>query len=69
MPLIADRKVADQLDRSLRTLARWDRGEKGTPEGWPRPIRLNRRKYRDVQAFEAFVKALPTTPPRREVGQ
>jgi hypothetical protein len=56
--LVSDRKVADQLDRSLRTLARWDRGEKGTPAGWPKAIRLNRRKYRDAEAFERFVKAL-----------
>jgi hypothetical protein len=56
--LVSDRRVADQLDRSLRTLARWDRGEKGTPPGWPRPIRLNRRKYRDAEAFEAFLQTL-----------
>ena len=41
--LIPDRQVAKDLGRSLRTLARWD--EK--PElGFPRPIVINKRKYR-----------------------
>ena len=58
MAMVPDRVVAAELDRSLRTLDRWDRGQEGTPPGWPRPIKFNRRKYRDADAFKAFMDGL-----------
>jgi hypothetical protein len=51
--LIPDPQVARDLGRSLRTLARWD--EK--PElGFPRPIVINRRKYRGADELAAWLR-------------
>ena len=50
---IPDPQVARDLGRSLRTLARWDK----TPElKFPRPIPINKRKYRDAEELAAWLK-------------
>jgi hypothetical protein len=51
--LIPDPQVARDLGRGLRTLARWD----ARPElGFPPPIRINRRKFRDAEKVAAWLR-------------
>jgi len=53
--LIPDPLVARQrYNRNLRTLARWD----DRPElGFPPPIKINGRNYRDAEALDAWDRA------------
>ena len=54
MALIPDPKVARRYGVVARTIARWD----DRPElGFPRPTRINGRKYRDEQQLDAWDKA------------
>jgi hypothetical protein len=49
--LIPDPQVADDFGVCLKTLGRWDQ----TPElGFPPPIYVRKRKYRDEGALEDF---------------
>jgi hypothetical protein len=51
---LADRQVAQRYDVSVRTLERWDL----KPElGFPKPIRINGRRYRDLAELEAWERA------------
>ena len=51
---LADRQVAQRYDVSVRTLERWDL----KPElGFPKPIRINGRRYRDLAELEALERA------------
>jgi len=48
---LADRQVAQRYDVSVRTLERWDL----KPElGFPKPIRINGRRYRDAAKLDAW---------------
>jgi hypothetical protein len=52
LELIADPVLAKKLGRSLRTLARWD----DDPSlGFPKPVVINKRKYRRVHEVEAWL--------------
>jgi hypothetical protein len=49
--LIPDRKVRDRYSVSAMTIWRWDH----RPEvGFPKPVWINGRKYRDEQELDAF---------------
>jgi hypothetical protein len=51
--LIPDPQVARDLGRGLRTLARWD----ARPElGFPPPIFINKRKYRDADKLATWAR-------------
>jgi hypothetical protein len=53
--LIPDPVVArDYVGRSLKTLSRWDEHHE---LGFPKPIVINRRKYRDEDALTAWLRA------------
>jgi hypothetical protein len=49
--LIPDPQVAQRYGRSLRSLARWDEDK---ALGFPRPILIRGRKYRDLAALDAW---------------
>jgi hypothetical protein len=52
--LIPDRLVAERYDVCVRTLERWD----ATPNlGFPPPIRIRRRRFREVAALDAWDRA------------
>ena len=49
--LLSDRQVAQRYDVVVRTLERWDL----QPSlGFPPPVRINRRRYRELAALEAW---------------
>jgi hypothetical protein len=49
--LIADRRVAERYDVSVRTLARWDE----TPGlGFPPPIYIRDRRYRELAKLDEW---------------
>jgi hypothetical protein len=52
--LLSDRQVAERYDVVVRTLERWDL-DPGMK--FPPPIRINRRRYREVAALEAWERA------------
>lgn len=49
--LVPDPEVARRYGRSLRSLARWDEDE---ALGFPRPILIRGRKYRDLESLDAW---------------
>jgi hypothetical protein len=52
--LLSDRLVAERYDVTVRTLERWD--EK--PElGFPPPVRIRRRRYREIDKLDAWDRA------------
>ena len=52
--LLSDRRVAERYDVSTRTLWRWD----GTPGlGFPPPIYIRDRRYREVAKLDAWDRA------------
>jgi hypothetical protein len=52
--LIADRRVADRYDVSVRTLARWDE----QPDlGFPPPIYIRDRRYRELAKLDEWDRA------------
>jgi hypothetical protein len=62
--LIPDPIVARERYRiTLRTLARWDANE---ALGFPKPVTINRRKYRPLDELDAFDKRRADA--RREVA-
>ncbi|MGA3062967.1 MAG: DNA-binding protein [Methylocystis sp.] len=65
--LIPDPQVARDLGRGLRTLDRWDRN----PElNFPKPIKINKRKYRDADEVAAWLRerALASIGPSTKEG-
>ena len=52
--LIPDAKVRERYGVCLRTLARWD---ENPTLGFPAPVYINGRKYRDSDALDAFDRA------------
>jgi hypothetical protein len=51
--LLSDRQVAQRYDVVVRTLERWDL----QPDlGFPPPVRINRRRYRELAALETWEK-------------
>jgi predicted DNA-binding transcriptional regulator AlpA len=49
--LLPDPRIADRYQVTSRTIDRWDR----QPElGFPRPIRINGRKYRYIHELETW---------------
>jgi hypothetical protein len=52
--LLSDRQVADRYGVVVRTLERWDLDP---AMKFPPPIRINRRRYREVAALEAWERA------------
>ncbi len=69
--LIADRRVAERYDVSVRTLARWD----ALPElNFPPPIYIRDRRYRELAKLEGWDranarKATAQTKPRGVAGR
>ena len=67
--LIPDPKVANRYGVSQRTIPRWD----GKPElGFPKPIYINKRKYRDEAELDAFdreqaIKSARTAVSRKQI--
>jgi hypothetical protein len=52
--LLPDRLVAERYDVVVRTLERWD----ATPGlGFPPPIYIRRRRFRELTALEAWERA------------
>jgi predicted DNA-binding transcriptional regulator AlpA len=49
--LLPDRQVADRYGISTRTLYRWDEQPKLS---FPKPIRINRRKFRRIRQLEQW---------------
>ena len=52
--LIPDPKVCSRYGVSSMTLWRWDQNSK---LNFPKPIRINRRKYRDEAELEAWERS------------
>jgi hypothetical protein len=52
---LPDRLVCARYDICPRTLSRWDENPK---LGFPRPFRINGRKYRDEKELDAFDRRL-----------
>ncbi len=52
--LLNDRQVAERYGVVVRTLERWDLDP---AMKFPPPIRINRRRYREVAALEAWERA------------
>jgi hypothetical protein len=49
--LLPDPRVADRYQVTSRTICRWDT----QPNlGFPKPVRINRRKYRRLDELEAW---------------
>jgi hypothetical protein len=69
--LIADRRVAERYDVSVRTLARWDE----TPGlGFPPPVYIRDRRYRELVKLDEWDranarKAAAQTKPRGVAGR
>jgi hypothetical protein len=63
---IRDALVADEFDVTARTIARWDDGKSPAPPGWPRPVYIGRRKFREANALEACRKAIADASTTRE---
>jgi len=69
--LIADRLVAERYDVTARTLERWD----ATPGlGFPPPVYIRRRRYREIAKLDAWDRAnarkvADPHNPRRTVAQ
>jgi hypothetical protein len=55
--LLPDKKVAARYGVDPRTLYRWD--EQPAP-GFPKPIRINRRKYRRIEQLESWERQRAT---------
>jgi regulator of protease activity HflC (stomatin/prohibitin superfamily) len=54
MALLPERIVAERYGKHIRTLKRWDQ----TPGlGFPPPIVIRKRRYRDADAIAAWEKA------------
>lgn len=52
--LLPDRLVAERYDVVVRTLERWD----ATPDlGFPPPVYIRRRRFRELIALEAWERA------------
>jgi hypothetical protein len=52
--LLPDRLVAQRYDCTVRTLERWD----ATPGlGFPRPVYIRRRRFREIAALDAWDRA------------
>ena len=58
--LIPDAKVAARYGVVLRTLARWDDNPK---LGFPSPTVINNRKYRSIEALDAWDRACAASQP------
>jgi hypothetical protein len=56
--LVPDPQVRRELNISNMSLWRWDRDPEMSALGWPRPIRINKRKYRSRKQFEKFKRAV-----------
>jgi hypothetical protein len=57
---LPDRQVAQRYGRHITTLARWDQ----SPDlGFPKPIRINNRKYREVDELDEWDRS------RRNIGK
>jgi hypothetical protein len=53
MALLPERAVAERYQKHTRTLRRWDQ----TPDlGFPPPIIIRKRRYRDADAIAAWEK-------------
>ena len=49
--LLSERRAAERYDVSTRTLARWD---EAPGLGFPPPVMINRRRYRDIAKLDAW---------------
>ncbi len=54
LTLISDPALAKELNKSLRSFARWDADPNST---FPRPIYIHRRKHRRVKQVEEWLRA------------
>jgi hypothetical protein len=52
--LLPDRLVAERYDVSVRTLERWD---ENLDLGFPPPVYILRRRYRDISKLDAWDRA------------
>ena len=62
-PPLADRLVPEpdvcaEFGISAMCAWRWDRDERMIEQGWPVPIKINRRKFRSRAALDAFKQNL-----------
>jgi hypothetical protein len=62
--LIPNRQAAKELDVSLMSLWRYDHDDDLIAAGWPLPVFIRRKKYRDRAQFERF----KATMMRRAIG-
>ncbi len=56
--LVPDPKVCAEFSVTDMTLWRWDQDPKLVELGWPPPIRIRKRKFRQRRALEAFKRRL-----------
>jgi hypothetical protein len=56
--LVSEPDVCAEFGISAMCAWRWDRDAKMIAQGWPAPIRLNRRKFRSRAALDAFKQNL-----------
>ena len=49
--LVPDPRVCDRYSIHISTLANWDKNQK---LGFPKPIRINGRKFRDEKELDEF---------------
>jgi hypothetical protein len=52
--LLPDAKVAARYHVHISTLYNWDKNEK---LGFPKPLRINKRKFRDEEELDQFDQA------------
>jgi hypothetical protein len=58
--LVPDPQIAKELGISLMTIWRWDRDAELTDLGWPAPVYIRKRKYRNRQQFTKLQRAIKT---------
>jgi len=58
--LLTEKIVADHYGRDTRTLVNWDNSPRMAALGWPQPVKINGRRYRnaaELARFDANLKA------------
>jgi hypothetical protein len=56
--LVPDPEVAREFSVTLMTLWRWDRSPAKVALGWPPPVKIGHRNYRNRHGIETFKKNL-----------
>jgi DNA-binding transcriptional MerR regulator len=58
--VLPEQTVADKINKSVRTLQRWEKEQTGPPV-----TRIGRGRFYNVESFRAWLTAQERKPPRR----